>query len=106
MAEKIGEITRTKIMEIVKVALEKEGFDVLKVASGSFGIPALEGEEETAVKIVFQIPKGARDGSGYDVYEDAQAYAFHCEEAEKKRKKKAEDKAKKIAKSKSEKESV
>ena len=102
--KKIGESTKEKIMSVVKIALEKEGFDVLKVASGSFGIPALEGEEETAVKIVFQIPKGARDGDGYDVYEDAQAYEFKCKEAEVKKKKKAEEKAKKLAKSKKESE--
>jgi len=102
MAEKIGEATRAHLMEIVRKAFEVEGLDVLRVGSGSFGIPAVEGEEETAVKIVFQIPKGERNGTGYDVYEDAQAYAFKCAEAEKKRQKKAEEKAKKIAKAKKE----
>jgi hypothetical protein len=98
MAEKVGEATRVDVMEIVKRALTEAGYDVLKVASGSFGVPAVEGEEETAIKIVFQIPKGERGGAGYDVYEDAQAYTFKQEEAEKKRKKKEEEKAKKIAK--------
>lgn len=98
MAEKIGEITRTQIMEVIKTALNAAGYDVLKVGSGAFGVPAVEGENETAVKIVVQVPKGERGGAGYDVFEDAQAYAFKCEEAEKKRKKKAEDKAKKLAK--------
>ena len=102
--KKIGEFTREKIMQIVKDTLEKEGFDVLKVASGSYGIPALEGEEETAIKIVFQIPKGSRDGDGYDVYEDAQAYEFKLKESELKKKKKAEEKAKKLAKAKKESE--
>ena len=98
MAEKIGEITKLQVMEVIKTALEAAGYDVLKVGSGSFGVPAVEGENETAVKIVVQVPKGARDGEGYDVYEDAQAYTFKLEEAEKKRKKKEEEKAKKIAK--------
>ena len=98
MAEKIGEATRADVMEIVKKALTEAGYDVLKVASGSFGVPAVEGEEETAIKIVFQIPKGERGGAGYDVYEDAQAYTFKQEKAEKKRQKCAEEKAKKIAK--------
>ena len=98
MAEKIGEITRTQIMEVIKTALNAAGYDVFKVGSGAFGVPAVEGENETAVKIVVQVPKGERGGAGYDVFEDAQAYAFKCEEAEKKRKKKAEDKAKKLAK--------
>ena len=56
MAEKIGEATRERIMEVVKNALTAEGLDVLRVASGSFGVPAVEGEEETAIRIVFQIP--------------------------------------------------
>lgn len=103
MAEKIGEATRADVMEIVKKALTEAGYDVLKVASGSFGVPAVEEKEETAIKIVFQIPKGERGGEGYDVYEDAQAYEFKCAEAEKKRKKKEEEKAKKIAKAKKEK---
>lgn len=98
MAEKIGEITKTQIMEVIKTALEAAGYDVLKVGSGAFGVPAVEGENETAVKIVVQVPKGERGGTGYDVFEDAQAYTFKCEEAEKKRKKKEEDKAKKLAK--------
>lgn len=103
MAEKIGEATRADLMELVKKVLTEAGYDVLKVASGSFGIPAVEGEAETAVKIVFQIPKGERGGAGYDVFEDAQAYEFKCAEAEKKAKKRAEEKAKKIEKSKKEK---
>lgn len=104
MAEKIGEATRERIMEVVKNALTAEGLDVLRVASGSFGIPAVEGEEETAIRIVFQIPKGARDGEGYDVYEEAQSFEFKRAEAEKKRQKRAEEKAKKIAKTKKESE--
>ena len=103
MAEKIGEITKLHVMEIIKNALETAGYDVLKVGSGSFGVPAVEGEAETAVKIVIQVPKGERGGAGYDVFEDAQAYQFKQDEAEKKRKKKEEDKAKKIAKAKTEK---
>ena len=90
MAEKIGEITKLQVMEVIKTALEAAGYDVLKVGSGSFGVPAVEGENETAVKIVVQVPKGERGGAGYDV----------CEEAEKKAKKRAEEKAKKIAKAK------
>ena len=100
MAEKVGEITKLHVMEIIKNALETAGYDVLKVGSGSLGVPAVEGEAETAVKIVIQVPKGERGGAGYDVFEDAQAYTFKCEEAEKKAKKRAVEKAKKIAKAK------
>lgn len=89
MAEKIGEKTRKEIMEVVGLALEKYGFDVLVTGSNAYAIPAVENENETAVKIVFSIPKGERGGTGYDPYEEAQAYEFR---EEVKRKKKAEKK--------------
>ena len=92
MAEKIGEKTRKEIMEICKTALTAAGYDVLQVASGSYGIPSVEDGEETSIKIVFQIPKGARDGSGYDVFEDAKDYTFKCEQKAEKEKKKTEKK--------------
>ena len=92
--KKIGETTRAQIMEICKAALIEKGYDVLQVASGSYGVPAVENGEETATKIVFQIPKGERNGNGYDVYEDAQAYAFKQNEKKVKAEKKA-DKEKK-----------
>ena len=94
MAEKIGEKTRKEIMEICKTALTAAGYDVLQVASGSYGVPAVENGEETSIKIVFQIPKGARDGSGYDVFEEAKDYTFKCEQKAEKEKKKAEKKEK------------
>lgn len=88
--KKIGDTTRAKLMEICKAALIAAEYDVLQVASGSFGIPAIEDGEETAIKIVFQIPKGERNGAGYDVYEDEKEYRFKCEQKEEKAKKKAE----------------
>ena len=88
--KKIGDKTRNEIMEICRNAITAAGYDVLKVASGSFGIPAVEAGEETAVKIVFQIPKGERNGGGYDVYEDEKDYRFKCEQKEEKAKKKTE----------------
>lgn len=91
MAEKIGEKTRKEIMEVVGLALQKYGFDVLVTGSNSYAIPNVEDENETAVKIVFSIPKGERGGAGYDPYEDAQAYTFKQNE----KKVKAEKKAKK-----------
>lgn len=97
---KVGEATRASIMSLVKECLISKGYDVLQVASGSFGVPSVEGEDETAVRIVFQIPKGGRDAEGYDVFEEAEAYQFKCAEAEKKARKRAEEKAKKLAKKK------
>lgn len=90
--KKIGETTRSQIIEICKTALTAAGYDVLQVASGSYGIPAVEDGEETSIKIVFQIPKGARDGSGYDVFEEAKDYTFKCEQKVEKEKKKTEKK--------------
>lgn len=92
--KKIGEKTRAQIMEICKNALTAAGYDVLQVASGSYGVPAVEDKEETAIKIVFQIPKGERNGAGYDVYEDEKEYRFKCEQKAEKEKKKNEKKEK------------
>ena len=88
--KKIGDSTRNEIMEICRNALIAAGYDVLQVASGSFGIPAVEDGEETSIKAIFQVPKGARDGSGYDVFEEARDYTFKCAQKEEKAKKKAE----------------
>lgn len=89
--KKIGESTRAKIMEVVGLALEEYGFEVLVTGSNAYAIPNVEDENETAVKIVFSIPKGERGGAGYDPYEDAQAYTFKQNE----KKVKAEKKTKK-----------
>lgn len=86
--KKIGDKTRNEIMEICRNAITTAGYDVLQVASGSFGIPAVEDGEETSIKVVFQVPKGARDGSGYDVFEEARDFTFKCaQKAEKKKNK-------------------
>lgn len=87
MADKIGEVTRNSLMSIVAEALDQAGFEVLVTGSNAYAIPSVEDGNETAVKIVFSIPKGERGGAGYDPYEDAQAYAFKQNEKEKKKKK-------------------
>ncbi len=97
MAEKIGEETRKKIMEVVGLALQEYGFDVLVTGSNAYAIPAVENENETAVKIVFSIPKGERGGNGYDPYEEAQAYTFKQNEKKVKAEKKAEKTKKETA---------
>lgn len=103
MAEpKLGERSRERIIHNFVESLENLGYEVLQVGSASFAIPVVEDGEESAIRIVFQIPKGARDGEGYDPYEEAQAFAFKREEARKKAQKRAEEKAKKLAKQKKE----
>lgn len=101
--QKFGEKTRNEVITHILEALESSDYDVLQVGSASYAIPFVEDGEDGGIRIIIQLPKGARDGEGYDPFEEAQAYQFHCEEAEIKRKKKAEDKAKKIAKTKKEK---
>ena len=89
MADKTGEVTRNSLMSIVAEALDQAGFEVLVTGSNAYAIPNVEDGNETAVKIVFSIPKGERGGAGYDPYEDAQAYAFKQNEKKVKAEKKA-----------------
>lgn len=95
--KKVGEDSRNTIITRIIEALKGADYEVLQVGSASYAIPIVEDEEESAVKIVFQIPKGERGGEGYDPYEDAQAYQFKQEEARKKAEKRAADKARKLA---------
>ena len=82
-------------MEVVGLALEEYGFEVLVTGSNAYAIPNVEDGNETAVKIVFSIPKGERGGAGYDPYEDAQAYAFKQNEKKVKAEKKVNKEKKK-----------
>lgn len=93
--EKLGDSTRTHLMNLLTDAARGAGYEVLITGSNSLGIPSVENGEEAAVKIVFQIPKGARDGSGYDVYEDAEEYKFkQAQKAEKAKAKEEKEKRK------------
>ena len=95
---KVGEKSRDEVIFHIVESLKSFGYDVRQVGSASYAVPIVEDGEEGAVRIVVQIPKGARDGEGYDPFEEAQAYQFKQDEARKKREKKAEEKAKKLAK--------
>lgn len=99
---KIGEKSREEVIALINKTLRENGYDVLQVASASYAIPVVESGEEGALRIKVEIPKGARDGEGYDPFEEAQNYTFKVEEARKKAQKKAEEKAKKLAKKKGE----
>lgn len=99
---KIGERSREDVIAIINEALRAKGYDVLQVASASYAIPIVEDGEEGALRFKVEIPKGARDGEGYDPFEEAQNYTFKVEEARKKAQKRAEEKARKLAKKKSE----
>lgn len=101
---KVGEKSRETIVFHICESLKSFGFDVLQTGSNTYAIPIVEDGEEGAIEIVVKIPKGPRDGSGYDPFEASQAYEFKCEESRKKKAKKAEEKAKKIANAKKEKD--
>ena len=90
--KKIGEESRQTIIFHIVESLKSFGFDVLQTGSNTFAVPIVEEGEEGAVELVVKIPKGPRDGSGYDPFEAAQAYTFHEEEKRKKAAKKAEKK--------------
>lgn len=96
--KKIGEESRKTLVFHIVESLKSFGFDVLQTGSNTYAIPIVEDGEEGAVEIVVKIPKGPRDGSGYDPFEAAQAYAFHEDEKRKKAQKAAEKKAKKSEK--------
>ena len=96
--KKIGEESRKTLVFHITESLKSFGFDVLQTGSNTFAVPIVEDGEEGAVEIVVKIPKGPRDGSGYDPFEAAQAYAFHEDEKRKKARKNAEKKAKKSEK--------
>lgn len=90
--KKIGEESRKTLVFHITESLKSFGFDVLQTGSNTFAVPIVEDGEEGAVEIILKIPKGPRDGSGYDPFEAAQAYEFH---EEVKRKKKEPKKAEK-----------
>ena len=90
--KKVGEKSRETLVFHITESLKSFGFDVLQTGSNTFAVPIVEDGEEGAVEIVLKIPKGPRDGSGYDPFEAAQAYAFHEDEKRKKAAKKAEKK--------------
>ena len=92
--KKVGEATRETIVSQIVEYLKSFGFDVLQTGSNTYAVPVVEDGDEGAVEIVVKIPKGPRDGSGYDPFEAEAAYKFHEEE----KRKKAAEKAKKAAK--------
>ena len=96
--KKVGEATRETIVFHIVESLKSLDFDVLQTGSNTYAIPMVEDGEDGAVEIVVKIPKGPREGSGYDPFEAEAAYKFHEEEKRKKAAKKAEEKAKKEAK--------
>ena len=88
--KKIGEESRKTLVFHITESLKSFGFDVLQTGSNTFAVPIVEDGEEGAIEIVLKIPKGPRDGSGYDPFEAEAAYKFHEDEKRKKAAEKAE----------------
>lgn len=97
MANDIKNMVKGLMMNIVKDNIQKMGYDVLLVKSGTFSIPWAEGDDEGYINITFSIPTGTRGGEGYDGYSEAENYAFECAEKERKaNERKAKAEAKKV----------
>jgi hypothetical protein len=96
--KKVGEESRKTLIFHTIESLKSFGFDVLQTGSNTYAVPIVENGEEGAIEIVFKIPKGPRDGSGYDPFEAAQSYTFHEDEKRVKAQRTAEKKAKKSEK--------
>lgn len=114
MKAKNMDLMRAQAVEILRNSLVQAYPEVLKVAGGQFDIPVVAPDgEEGYVSFNVIVRKGARDGSGYNPYDLADAYEENLKiqaakaearEAESKRKqaerlaKEAERKAKADAK--------
>jgi len=95
---KIGETVKANFMADFKAVLEEKGDEVLLVKSGTYSIPWVVDGEEGYINVTFSIPKGARDGEGYDGHEEAQNFALEQSNKDAEKAKREEAKAKKIAK--------
>lgn len=75
------EQVRQDIMAYVVEQLGARGEQILQVASTKVAFPFVYGDgEEAFMELSFAIPKGPRDGSGYDGFEMARDYEFKLEQ--------------------------
>lgn len=88
---------RDKYYKIIKALLEGAGEEALAVATNKIAFPIVdENGNEQSIVVTVSVPTGARDGSGYDCYAEAEAYKVEVAEKEAKAKAKAEAKAKRV----------
>jgi hypothetical protein len=93
-------LLRNEFLELVSKAIEdNRETDVLRVSTSEIAIPCLNAEgNETWVIVKVSVPRGTRNGNGYDPYDGyAAAEDYQIEQADKAEKKAAAD-AKKQAK--------
>ena len=104
---KISDSMKNSISNIIKEALENNGFDVLPIKGGVV-IPWAKDGEEGSTKIVLSTPKGqlikGEGYTGFDPYEESQNYLFEEEEKKKKKAEALAAKEKKIKKDKAKRE--
>ena len=93
---------RNNILAIVSKAIETElNTDALAVSASEIALPVVdaEGNEKFAI-VKVSIPRGTRNGNGYDAYDGYAAAEEYKAEQEEKAAKKAASEAKKEAKAK------
>ena len=93
-----SEIVKTSFMAQIKAFLEEKGEEVLRVKSGTFSIPWVLGEDEGYLNLTFSIPKGSRDGEGYDGHAEAQNFELEQKIKLEEKARREAAKARKIAK--------
>ncbi len=94
---KNSELVKADFMALIKTFLEGKGEEVLLVKSGTFSIPWVLGEDEGYMNLTFSIPKGSRDGEGYDGHDEAQNFELEQKNKLEEKAKREVAKQKKIA---------
>ena len=94
---KNSELVKANFMAQVKAFLEEKGEEVLLVKSGTFSIPWAHEEDEGYINLTFSIPKGTRDGGGYDGHDEAQNFELEQKNKLEEKTKREIAKQKKIA---------
>ena len=94
---KNSELVKADFMALIKTFLEENCEEVLLVKSGTFSIPWARGEDEGYLNLTFSIPKGARDGEGYDGHDEAQNFELEQKNKLEEKAKREVAKQKKIA---------
>lgn len=90
--------TREHYIKIISDFLAAQDEDVKRVSSTAIAFPVTDADgNEGCVKLVISVPKGSREGEPYDVYQEAEDYAYEQAEKAEKKRKEAEKREKKKA---------
>ena len=81
--------------------LIENGYEVLQTKGAQFASPVVDmNGDERFIRVTLEVPKGDREGNGYDGYTEAQVFAAEQAEKALKAEEVARKKAEKIAKTK------